>query len=142
MENKNILDFIEKLQSAISGKNDNKTADGSSKNDNGNGEKTYAPAEKNENPSSKTNAASVFPSYSAGEDKEKSFLKSYNPFGEALQNRPQVSAPRAKKQPKEKIDLSSSKNLASDKKTEVSKNMLDLINKHNRISGELKKRGK
>ena len=58
-----------------------------------------------------------------------------------MQNRPQVSAPRAKKQPKEKIDLSSSKNLATNKKTEVSKNMGDLINKDNRISEELKKRG-
>lgn len=140
MENKNILEFIEKLQSAISGKNNEKSENKEQNSADNNA--PNPPENKSADQSAhKRTSVSVFPSYAAGENDGKSYLKSYNPFGEAMQNRPQVSAPRAKKQPKEKIDLSSSKNLAADKKTEVSKNMVDLINKHNRISEELKKRG-
>lgn len=149
MENKNILDFIQKLQSAIGAKPTAPTGESESAET---GRVNAAVRSETENAGGvnerKTGAdqkkasVSVFPSYAAADDKNgKSFLKTYNPFGEALQNRPQVSAPRAKMKPKEKIDLSSSKNLAGDKKTDVSKNMLDLINKHNRISSELKKRG-
>ena len=64
-------------------------------------------------------------------------MRSYNPFGSAAFERPQVVAPRAKKPLKEKIDLASSKNVTVKNKPEIKNDMVQLINKHNRISAKL-----
>lgn len=154
MENKGIIDFLQRLQSAVNGKsaeknseNDlNKTndaqnaADNSTANKNAQNIKEYSAkniGEKARNVPPQ-NAKNGEPSLFLSD--EKSYAKTYNPFCDALSPKPQVAAPRAKKQPKEKIDLSTAKNLASEKRTEASKNMLELINKHNRLSRELKNR--
>lgn len=149
MQNKGFLEFIEKLQAAASGKKAEQAQppDASGKLRGGNfSEKTQSGGVRG------TTNDGVRGEKLSGQNKsevkaavnliapanEKSYIKTYNPFGEALSPRPQIAAPRAKKQPKEKIDLSLGKNLAGEKKNEASKNMLDLIKRHNALSREIK----
>lgn len=151
MQNKGFLDFIEKLQAAASGKKSENSTNASglsSSANSGNGGLSSAVNSGNGGASgNRANENSAEQKESGAKNainllapaNEKSYIKTYNPFGEALSPRPQISAPRAKKQPKEKIDLSLGKNLAGEKKTEVSKNMLDLIKRHNALSREIKR---
>lgn len=128
MENKGLIDFIGKLQAAAGfNKNSGETTKNSGETTKNTGEEKQADQE--------TSAQKSKPV-----PDEKSFMRSYNPFAESVTNRPQVTAPRAKKPPKEKIDLAASKNLAGSGGTEVKNNMIDLINKHNRILSKLKGR--
>ncbi len=142
MENKGIIDFIERLQSAMTKKDGEKSAN----------EQADKTEQSDINTAIKTTAAGTSftrngnfirkkeQNENSFTSDEKSYIKAYNPFSEALANKPQIAAPRAKKQPKEKIDLSAAKNLASEKRTEASKNMLELINRHNKLMSELKNR--
>lgn len=164
MQNKGFLDFIEKLQAATSGKNNYPNAnDKNNDKNNKSGESDAIDESKSGaanarksggaesgdvrggsfaggNTAGRSFASGGLTSYSKTD--EKSYLKTYNPFGDALSPRPQIAAPRAKKQPKEKIDLSLGKNLAGEKKSEASKNMLDLIKRHNAASRTIKNGGK
>lgn len=161
MQNKGFLDFIEKLQAAASGKKSE-----SSPSTNGNNASANSGTSGNGGAKASANSGAIGNGGVSGDNRndlaggnlteqkesgaknainllapanEKSYIKTYNPFGEALSPRPQITAPRAKKQPKEKIDLSLGKNLAGEKKSEVSKNMLDLIKRHNALSREIKR---
>lgn len=151
MQNKGFLDFIEKLQAAANGQKAERPS--SEPNSVSNSKQSYsnnAAKQKNDRKNDESSDVTIGNSFIARDKNaehggnpfypadEKSYIKTYNPFGEALSPRPQISAPRAKKQPKEKIDLSVGKNLAGEKKSEVSKNMLDLIKRHNALSLEIK----
>lgn len=158
MQNKGFLDFIEKLQAAASGKKSESSANANASNvssasaiggnsganfsanngSSGNGGDNRGNRANENSTEQKENGAKTAINLLAPAN-EKSYIKTYNPFGEALSPRPQITAPRAKKQPKEKIDLSVGKNLAGEKKSEVSKNMLDLIKRHNALSREIKR---
>lgn len=155
MQNKGFLDFIEKLQAAASGKKSESSTNANASSASATGGTSGANFSANngnsgnggDNRGNRANENSAEQKESGAKNainllapaNEKSYMKTYNPFGEALSPRPQITAPRAKKQPKEKIDLSLGKNLAGEKKTEVSKNMLDLIKRHNALSREIKR---
>lgn len=155
MQNKGFLDFIEKLQAAASGKKSESSTNESASSASATGGNSGANASANsgssgnggDNRGNRANENSAEQKESGAKTainllapaNEKSYIKTYNPFGEALSPRPQITAPKAKKQPKEKIDLSLGKNLAGEKKSEVSKNMLDLIKRHNALSREIKR---
>ena len=66
-------------------------------------------------------------------------MKAYNPFGNLQKNKPQLNMPKAPKPTKSRIDLSTSKNLAKDGVSEPSKNVIDLINRHNAFSAKIKR---
>lgn len=133
MENNGILEFISKLQAAAN----NKAAASSDRGDNN-------ANTQGENPTNRKNSNTDKPEQNPNrfvrteeEKDDKSFMRSYNPFGSAAFERPQVVAPRAKKPLKEKIDLTTSKNVTVKNKPEIKNDMVQLINKHNRISAKL-----
>lgn len=133
MENNGILEFISKLQAAAN----NKAAANSDRGDNN-------ANTQGENPTNRKNSNTDKPEQNPNrfvrteeEKDDKSFMRSYNPFGSAAFERPQVVAPRAKKPLKEKIDLATSKNVTVKNKPEIKNDMVQLINKHNRISAKL-----
>lgn len=133
MENNGILEFISKLQAAAN----NKAAASSDRGDNN-------ANTQGENPTNRKNSNTDKPEQNPNrfvrteeEKDDKSFMRSYNPFGSAAFERPQVVAPRAKKPLKEKIDLATSKNVTVKNKPEIKNDMVQLINKHNRISAKL-----
>ena len=66
-----------------------------------------------------------------------SFLKSYNPFASPLIEKPQITSARADKPLRKSIDLNGSKNLASSKGKDKTRNIIDLINKHNFYSHKI-----
>lgn len=140
MQNKGFLDFIEKLQAAASGKKSESSTNASGASASANGGNGGSSGNRaNENSAEQKESGAKTAINLLAPANEKSYIRTYNPFGEALSPRPQITAPRAKKQPKEKIDLSLGKNLAGEKKSEVSKNMLDLIKRHNALSREIKR---
>ncbi len=68
-----------------------------------------------------------------------SFLKSYNPFASPLIEKPQITSQRAEKPLRSTIDLRGSKNLTSGEKKEKTRNIIELINRHNYYSNKIKK---
>jgi len=69
-----------------------------------------------------------------------SFMRSYNPFSSAENDRRQITSPRAAKPPKSTIDLKSGKNLASEKKNDGTSDMVRFINRHNALANRIGKK--
>ena len=144
MEKTSILDFVTRI-SALAGKqkNDNQsqTKPTAKQNDNANAKTQnleqngdFNATEKSENASGfSQNKNSYLP------ESNNSFMKAYNPFGDLQKNKPQLNMPKAPRPTKNRIDLSSSKNLATNGVSEPSKNVIDLINRHNAFSAKIKR---
>lgn len=123
MEKFGILDLINKIQSLTSGQNEN-NAESPRHNDNTVGEtKTDEP---------------LGQSRTKNDDDQKSFMRTYNPFGAINASKPQVTSPKVKKLSKSTIDLKNSKNLAGDKSTDNGANMVQLISRHNLLAQKIK----
>jgi len=126
MEKTSILDFVTKLSELANGKQQKKeTAT--------NGKQSELKSDGQENSTCQNSAKKL------GEDANNSFLKSYNPFGEIQKNRPQLSMPKAPKPTKNTIDLSGGKAQIKNAKSSQSKNVIDLINRHNAFLLKIKK---
>ena len=126
MEKTSILDFISKLTGAESNRqSDDGTAAGKTDENRTNGGSDGAKAANTEKNIS-------------GE--QKSFMKSYNPFTLAESDKRQITSPRAVKPPKSTIDLKNGKNLASEKKSDGSSDMVRFINRHNALAKQIKKK--
>lgn len=139
-QNNGILDFINKLQAAANKNADKNLPAAANDNNAKSGVNSGTNLKSNENERNFSGAQNTQNGqyHTPAEEKDdKSFMRSYNPFGTAAFERPQVVAPRAKKPLKEKIDLASSKNVAGKSKPEVKNDMVQLINKHNRLSAKL-----
>ncbi len=119
MENKGIWDLISKLSTPLKDKNTNV--------------ENSANTPKEENLESVTEKES--PSALSG-----SYLKSYNPFASPLIKKTQISSARAERPPRAVIDLRSSKNLANGKANDKTRNIIELINKHNYYSHKITKK--
>ena len=124
MEKTSILDFISKL----TGAENNRQSDGGSSADPG------------KNASGGENDGSANHEKNIGGAEQKSFMKSYNPFSSAESDRRQIASPRAAKPPKNTIDLKNGKNLASEKKSDGSSDMVRFINRHNALINRINKK--
>lgn len=126
MEKTSILDFISKLTGA---ENNRQSDDGN------------AAGKTDEN---RTNGGSDGVKAANTEKnisgEQKSFMKSYNPFTSADSDKRQITSPRAVKPPKSTIDLKNGKNLASEKKSDGSSDMVRFINRHNALAKQIKKK--
>ena len=69
-----------------------------------------------------------------------SYLKSYNPFSSPLIKKPQISSSRAERPARSVIDLKSSKNLSNGKQSDKTRNIIELINRHNYYSQKITKK--
>lgn len=126
MEKTSILDFISKLTGAENNRqSDDGNAAGKTDENRKNGGSDGAKAANTEKNIS-------------GE--QKSFMKSYNPFTLAESDKRQITSPRAVKPPKSTIDLKNGKNLASEKKSDGSSDMVRFINRHNALAKQIKKK--
>ncbi len=126
MEKTSILDFISKLTGAENNRqSDDGNAAGKTDENRTNGGSDGAKAANTEKNIS-------------GE--QKSFMKSYNPFTLAESDKRQITSPRAVKPPKSTIDLKNGKNLASEKKSDGSSDMVRFINRHNALAKQIKKK--
>ena len=126
MEKTSILDFISKLTGAENNRqSDGGNAAGKTDENRTNGDSDGAKAANTEKNIS-------------GE--QKSFMKSYNPFTLAESDKRQITSPRAVKPPKSTIDLKNGKNLASEKKSDGSSDMVRFINRHNALAKQIKKK--
>lgn len=76
-----------------------------------------------------------------GENKN-SFCKSYNPLASVSGDKNQISGPRASLPPRNKIDLSYSKNVANKNAKNKGANVLELINLHNAHSKKISEQNK
>ncbi len=126
MEKTSILDFISKL----TGAENNRQSDG--------GNAAGKTDENQTNGGSDGAKASNTEKNISGE--QKSFMKSYNPFTLAESDKRQITSPRAVKPPKSTIDLKNGKNLASEKKSDGSSDMVRFINRHNALAKQIKKK--
>jgi len=70
---------------------------------------------------------------------DNTFMRSYNPFEQSLKERSQLSMPRAQKPTKDKIDLSLCKSKPQKGQSDSTKNMIDLINRHNAFCKRIQK---
>lgn len=126
MEKTSILDFISKLTGAENNRqSDDGNAAGKTDENRKNGGSDGAKAANTEKNIS-------------GE--QKSFMKSYNPFTSAESDKRQITSPRTVKPPKSTIDLKNGKNLASEKKSDGSSDMVRFINRHNALAKQIKKK--
>ncbi len=126
MEKTSILDFISKL----TGAENNRQSDG--------GNAASKTDENQTNGGSDGAKAANTEKNISGE--QKSFMKSYNPFTLADSDKRQITSPRAVKPPKSTIDLKNGKNLASEKKSDGSSDMVRFINRHNALAKQIKKK--
>lgn len=126
MEKTSILDFISKL----TGAENNRQSDG--------GNAAGKTDENQTNGGSDGAKAANTEKNISGE--QKSFMKSYNPFTLAESDKRQITSPRAVKPPKSTIDLKNGKNLASEKKSDGSSDMVRFINRHNALAKQIKKK--
>lgn len=126
MEKTSILDFISKL----TGAENNRQSDG--------GNAADKTDENRKNGGSDGAKAANTEKNISGE--QKSFMKSYNPFTLAESDKRQITSPRAVKPPKSTIDLKNGKNLASEKKSDGSSDMVRFINRHNALAKQIKKK--
>mgnify|MGYP004545105493 FL=1 len=126
MEKTSILDFISKL----TGAENNRQSDGGNAADKTDENRTNGGSDGAKAANTEKNIS--------GE--QKSFMKSYNPFTLAESDKRQISSPRAVKPPKSTIDLKNGKNLASEKKSDGSSDMVRFINRHNALAKQIKKK--
>lgn len=126
MEKTSILDFISKL----TGAENNRQSDGGNAADKTDENQTNGGSDG-------TKAANTEKNISG---EQKSFMKSYNPFTLAESDKRQITSPRAVKPPKSTIDLKNGKNLASEKKSDGSSDMVRFINRHNALAKQIKKK--
>lgn len=126
MEKTSILDFISKL----TGAENNRQSDGGNAADKTDENQTNGGSDGAKAANTEKNIS--------GE--QKSFMKSYNPFTLAESDKRQISSPRAVKPPKSTIDLKNGKNLASEKKSDGSSDMVRFINRHNALAKQIKKK--
>lgn len=126
MEKTSILDFISKL----TGAENNRQSDGGNAADKTDENRTNGGSDGAKAANTKKNIS--------GE--QKSFMKSYNPFSLAESDKRQITSPRAVKPPKSTIDLKNGKNLASEKKSDGSSDMVRFINRHNALAKQIKKK--
>lgn len=126
MEKTSILDFISKL----TGAENNRQSDGGNAADKTDENQTNGGSDGAKAANTEKNIS--------GE--QKSFMKSYNPFTLAESDKRQITSPRAVKPPKSTIDLKNGKNLASEKKSDGSSDMVRFINRHNALAKQIKKK--
>lgn len=126
MEKTSILDFISKL----TGAENNRQSDGGNAADKTDENRTNGGSDGAKAANTEKNIS--------GE--QKSFMKSYNPFSLAESDKRQITSPRAVKPPKSTIDLKNGKNLASEKKSDGSSDMVRFINRHNALAKQIKKK--
>ncbi|MDY4676664.1 MAG: hypothetical protein SO373_05920 [Candidatus Borkfalkiaceae bacterium] len=126
MEKTSILDFISKL----TGAENNRQSDGGNAADKTDENRTNGGSDGAKAANTEKNIS--------GE--QKSFMKSYNPFTLAESDKRQITSPRAVKPPKSTIDLKNGKNLASEKKSDGSSDMVRFINRHNALAKQIKKK--
>lgn len=126
MEKTSILDFISKL----TGAENNRQSDGDNAADKTDENRTSGGSDGAKAANTEKNIS--------GE--QKSFMKSYNPFTLAESDKRQITSPRAVKPPKSTIDLKNGKNLASEKKSDGSSDMVRFINRHNALAKQIKKK--
>lgn len=126
MEKTSILDFISKL----TGAENNRQSDGGNAADKTDENRTNGVSDGAKAANTEKNIS--------GE--QKSFMKSYNPFTLAESDKRQITSPRAVKPPKSTIDLKNGKNLASEKKSDGSSDMVRFINRHNALAKQIKKK--
>ena len=126
MEKTSILDFISKL----TGAENNRQSDGGNAADKADENRTNGGSDGAKAANTEKNIS--------GE--QKSFMKSYNPFTLAESDKRQITSPRAVKPPKSTIDLKNGKNLASEKKSDGSSDMVRFINRHNALAKQIKKK--
>ncbi len=126
MEKTSILDFISKL----TGAENNRQSDGGNAADKTDENRTNGGSDGAKAANTEKNIS--------GE--QKSFMKSYNPFTLAESDKRQIPSPRAVKPPKSTIDLKNGKNLASEKKSDGSSDMVRFINRHNALAKQIKKK--
>ena len=123
MEKTSILDFISKL----TGAENNRQSDGGNAADKTDENRTNGGSDGAKAANTEKNIS--------GE--QKSFMKSYNPFTLAESDKRQITSPRAVKPPKSTIDLKNGKNLASEKKSDGSSDMVRFINRHNALAKQI-----
>ena len=123
MEKTSILDFISKL----TGAENNRQSDGGNAADKTDENRTNGGSDGAKAANTEKNIS--------GE--QKSFMKSYNPFTLAESDKRQITSPRAVKPPKSTIDLKNGKNLASEKKSDGSSDMVRFINRHNALAKKM-----
>ena len=68
-----------------------------------------------------------------------SFAKTYNPFASPMLEKPQITSARVDSPTRTNICLNGSKNLVNGQVTDKTKNIVDLINRHNAFSQKFKK---
>ena len=68
-----------------------------------------------------------------------SFAKTYNPFASPMLEKPQITSARVDRPTRTTICLNGSKNLVNGQVTDKTKNIVDLINRHNAFSQKFKK---
>ncbi len=139
MDNKSIWDLISKIAmpKILNGGNTHpspSSADSAQQNSSDNGDAPSFEQDSNFQPSEEN--------FSTDNGNEKnmsgSFLKSYNPFASPLIEKPQITSQRAEKPLRNTIDLRGSKNLTNGEKKEKTRNIIDLINRHNYYSNKIK----
>ena len=108
--------------------------------------KLTAPLNKNEQPTTTYNDNIEQDSAIKSEQPEQvptfgdSYLKSYNPFSSPLIKKPQISSSRAERPARSVIDLRTSKNLSNGKQSDKTRNIIELINRHNYYSQKITKK--
>lgn len=127
MEKTSILDFISKL----TGAENNRQSDGGN---------AAGKTDENRTSGESSDGAKAANTEKTISGEQKSFMKSYNPFTLAESDKRQITSPRAVKPPKSTIDLKNGKNLASEKKSDGSSDMVRFINRHNALAKQIKKK--
>lgn len=127
MEKTSILDFISKL----TGAENNRQSDGGN---------AAGKTDENRTSGESSDGAKAANTEKNISGEQKSFMKSYNPFTSAESDKRQITSPRAVKPPKSTIDLKNGKNLASEKKSDGSSDMVRFINRHNALAKQIKKK--
>lgn len=127
MEKTSILDFISKLTGA---ENNRQSDDGNA----------AGKTDENRTSGESSDGAKAANTEKTISGEQKSFMKSYNPFTLAESDKRQITSPRAVKPPKSTIDLKNGKNLASEKKSDGSSDMVRFINRHNALAKQIKKK--
>lgn len=127
MEKTSILDFISKL----TGAENNRQSDGGN---------AAGKTDENRTSGESSDGAKAANTEKNISGEQKSFMKSYNPFTLAESDKRQITSPRTVKPPKSTIDLKNGKNLASEKKSDGSSDMVRFINRHNALAKQIKKK--
>lgn len=134
MENKGIWDILNTLTAGLGDKT--KGQNQNEKQNKPQNDKSNLNCNAENGGNNKSKSQNKFCGTMSGQDKsqnnkDNSYMKSYNPFICASIQKPQITSAHAQKPAKNFIDLSASKNLAGNSKSDSSENIIRLINRHN-----------